>query len=388
VDSNADAVEVVDAPTTAAEVQHFLPRLTRALAGGAPIAVAGTGSARQQVTDTVRRAKVRLPWDAALVVPTSGSTGTPRLAVLSRAALLTSADMTHGALGGAGRWLLALPTTHIAGLQVLVRSLRAGLAPAVLDTRETFTAAQFAAAVDALDVSATEHAHYTSLVPTQLQRLLDDGAGVEALWKLDAVLVGGAMVAPALLERARNAGVTVVRTYGMVETCGGCVYDGVPLDGVQVRIGDDGRVHLRGSMLFEGYLGGEAASVDDGWFVTSDLGHLEDGVLFVDGRVDNVINSGGVKVPAESVERSIAELTDIADVVVVGVPDTEWGERVVAVVAAASYVNVDDLRSALRGAVPNAWLPREVVRMRALPLLSSGKHDRAAVRATAADLER
>jgi o-succinylbenzoate---CoA ligase len=160
------------------------------------------------------------------------------------------------------------------------------------------------------------------------------------------------------------------------------------LDGVQVRIGDDGRVHLRGPVLFEGYLGGEAASIDDGWFVTSDLGHLEDGVLFVDGRADNVINSGGVKVPAESVERSIAELTDIADVVVVGVPDAEWGERVVAVVAAASYMDVDDLRSTLRGVVPNEWLPRALVCVKSLPLLPSGKHDRAAVRATAADLAR
>jgi len=382
------AVEVVDAPTTAAEVQPFLPRLTRALAGGAPLAVAGTGSAREQVIDAVRRADVRLPWDAALVVPTSGSTGTPRLAVLSRAALVASADLTHVALGGAGRWLLALPTTHIAGLMVLVRSVRAGLEPAVLDTSETFTAELFAAAVDALDVSAAEHPHYTSLVPTQLQRLLDDGAGVEALWKLDAVLVGGAMVAPRLLQRARDAGVTVVRTYGMAETCGGCVYDGMPLKGVLVRIGDDGRVHLRGPVLFEGYVGGESALVENGWFVTSDLGHVEDSELFIDGRVDNVINSGGVKVPAESVERCLSELPDVLDAVVVGTPDAEWGERVVAVVASASEIDVGGVRSALRGAVPDEWLPREVVSVSALPLLSSGKHDRAAVRAIAADLAR
>jgi O-succinylbenzoic acid--CoA ligase len=386
---NSDgAVEVVEAPTTAAEVRPFLPRLTRALAGGAPLAVASTGIAREQMIDAVRRPDVRLPWDAALVVPTSGSTGTPRLAVLSRAALVASADLTHDALGGAGRWLLALPTTHIAGLMVLVRSLRSGLEPAVLDTSETFTAERFAAAVDALDVSAAEHPHYTSLVPTQLQRLLDDGAGVEALWKLDAVLVGGAMVAPRLLQRARDAGVTVVRTYGMAETCGGCVYDGVPLNGVQVRIGDDGRVHVRGPVLFEGYLGAESAFVDGGWFVTSDLGHIEDGELFVDGRVDNVINTGGVKVPAESVERCISELPEVLDAVVVGVPDAEWGERLVAVVAAASEIDVGGVRSALRGAVPDEWLPRDVVSVSALPLLSSGKHDRAAVRAIAVDLAR
>jgi len=155
-----------------------------------------------------------------------------------------------------------------------------------------------------------------------------------------------------------------------------------------VRIGDDGRVHLRGPVLFEGYLGGESARVEDGWFVTSDLGRLEDGALFVDGRVDNVIISGGVKVPAESVERGVSGLPGVLDVVVVGVPDAEWGERVVAVVAAASEIDVGGVRSALRGAVPDEWLPRGVVRVKSLPLLPSGKPDRTAVRAMAADLAR
>ena len=137
-----------------------------------------------------------MPWDTALVVPTSGTTGDPRLACLSRAALATSADLTHHALGGPGRWLLALPTTHIAGLQVLgaftaLRTRASGARPRPSRSRPSGSRTPLR-----LDVSRSEHPHYTALVPTQLQRLLDDGAGIEALWQLDAVLVGGGAVAP------------------------------------------------------------------------------------------------------------------------------------------------------------------------------------------------
>lgn len=329
-----------------------------------------------------------MPWDAALVVPTSGSTGEPRLAVLSRGALATSADLTHAALGGGGRWLLALPTTHIAGLQVLVRSLRTGLKPEVLNLDEPFTAHRFADAVSAMDVSSTEHPHYTALVPTQLQRLVDDGAGLEALWQLDAVLVGGAAISPALLNRAKDAGVTVIRTYGMTETCGGCVYDGVPLDGVSVEVGQDDRIRVRGPVLFDGYLGGADSSSVDGWFVTSDVGRLDDGVLTVEGRVDNVLISGGVKVPVESLERALLELPYIDEAVVVGAPDAEWGERVVAVVTAASGVDDGRVEADLRGQIPDAWLPKNVIRATTMPQLASGKPDRAAVRTLVADLAR
>jgi O-succinylbenzoic acid--CoA ligase len=336
----------------------------------------------------VGHGRLAMPWDTALVVPTSGSTGEPRLAVLSRGALTTSADLTHAALGGPGRWLLALPTTHIAGLQVLVRSLRAGLAPEVLDPDASFTTERFVAAVASMDKSSSDHPHYTALVPTQLQRLVDDGAGLEALWQLDAVLVGGAAVSPALVNRARDAGVTIVRTYGMTETCGGCVYDGVPLEGVMVDIDGEGRIMVKGPVLFDGYLDGDDTALSDGWFTTSDIGHLDDGVLTVEGRIDNVLISGGVNVPAESVERALRDLPYIGEAVVVGAPDAEWGERVVAVVTSASEVDESGVRDDLRGQIPDAWLPRSVVRMAALPQLSSGKPDRAAVRRTVADLAR
>lgn len=380
-------LQMVDAPTSPSEVRAFLPRLSDALDGNAPLlSLPAAGPERDRLLALTSGAFV--PEGVALVVPTSGSTGVPRLALLSGVALSTSADATHDALGGPGRWLLALPTTHIAGLQVLVRSLRSGLEPGVVEPGAGFSASSFAAAVHAMDVAAAEHPHYTAMVPTQLQRLLDDGTGVEALWELDAVLVGGAAASAVLLARAADAGVTVVRTYGMTETCGGCVYDGVPLTGVDLAIADDGRVKIAGPVLFDGYLGGEGPHLDDGRFTTSDLGTVEAGVLRVHGRVDNVIVSGGVKVPAEEVERVMLGVDGVVSVVVVGVPDAEWGERVVAVVSATSGIDIETVRAAGRGLLPREWLPRLVLTVERLPMLPSGKPDRAAVRMMAAELTR
>jgi o-succinylbenzoate---CoA ligase len=382
-------VEVVAAPSTEQDVTTFLPQLAAALAGTGPalLPVPAEGVQRDQVLAAARIGEQA--GDAALLVPTSGSTGVPRVAALSGTALRFSADATHSVLGGPGRWLLALPTTHIAGLQVLVRSLQSGIRPGVVDGSSGFTVAAFAEAVRALDVNDAERPHYTALVPTQLQRLLDDGEGVEALWQLDAVLLGGAAASPSLLERAKDAGVTLVRTYGLTETCGGCVYDGAPLPGVEVTVGDDNVVRIAGPVLFDGYRDGGASGLSDSVLTTSDLGHWDDaGLLHVDGRLDSVVISGGVNVPAEAVEKALAALGGIDDVAVVGVPDAEWGERVVAVVASDHVAPLEVLREALRGQLPDAWLPRDVVRLDALPQLPSGKPDRVALRRLAADLAR
>ncbi|MGX7824183.1 AMP-binding protein [Actinokineospora sp. 24-640] len=178
---------------------------------------------------------VDAPPGTALVVRTSGSTGTPRAVLLSASCLVASAAATHARLGGPGRWLLALPTTHIAGLQVLVRSALAGTTPGVLTG--PFRSRSFVEA--ASDVLASSGPRYTALVPTQLTRLLAwGGSGLAALRSFDAVLVGGAALASPVLSAARAAGVAVVTTYGMTETAGGCVYDGVPLDGVRVELAD------------------------------------------------------------------------------------------------------------------------------------------------------
>lgn len=380
-------LELVDAPGTPGDVAAFLPRLSAALGGGVPLLLLPpSGVERQRLIEAGRG--VRVPRATSLVVPTSGSTGEPRLALLSSAALTASADATHTALGGPGRWLLALPTTHIAGLQVLVRSLRSGQEPVVVDSAGGFTAASFVRAVASLDKRSSELPHYGALVPTQLQRLLDDGAGLEALWELDAVLVGGAAMPPALADRARDAGVTVIRTYGMTETCGGCVYDGVPLPGVDVAIDSDSRVLIAGPVLFDGYLGVSEPPVVDGWFRTSDLGHQVDGVLHVDGRADNVVVSGGVNVPAEAVERAMLGTHEIGDVVVVGVPDDEWGESVVAMVTAPEALDTDTVRATLDGVLPSAWMPRDVITLESFPALPSGKADRAALRRLAIHLTR
>jgi o-succinylbenzoate---CoA ligase len=312
--------------------------------------------------------------DVALVVPTSGSTGTPKGALLTTSALLHSARATLDRLGGPGQWLLAMPVTHVAGLQVLVRSLVGGTRPVTLDLSPGFTADAFVAATTRLDLGARR---YTALVPTQLRRLLD--AGVD-LSSYDAILVGGAALpfpAPA----------NVVRTYGMSETCGGCVYDGQPLDGVDVVLGEDGRISIGGPVLFAGYRlrpDLTATALVGGRHLTQDVGAwTSEGRLEVISRIDDVIVSGGVNVAAALVERVLSQHPAVRAVAVVGVPDDEWGQRVVAVVAGAGATpppELSELRAFCATRLEPAAVPRLVVPVDRLPMLASGKPDRSAVR--------
>jgi o-succinylbenzoate---CoA ligase len=320
-------------------------------------------------------------WQAAaqepepLVVETSGSTGVPKRVLLSRRAMRGSAAATHDRLGGAGQWLLNLPPTYVAGLQVLFRSVLAETEPVV--QRGSF--ADAAAAM-------TGSRRYVSLVPTQLTRMLDSAADVEALRGFDTVLVGCARVEPRLRRQAESRGIRVVATYGMSETCGGCVYDGVPLDGVAVAVGADGRVRIGGPVLFEGYDGQPdvtAEVLDDGWFRTQDLGRLdEDGRLDVLGRVDDVVISGGVNVPAPAVAARLAAHPAVQAVEVVGVPDDEWGQRLVAVLVGS--LDLDEARDWVAAEHPRSWAPRQLLVVDALPMLPNGKVDRVAIAAHAA----
>ena len=315
-----------------------------------------------------------------LVIETSGSTGVPKRVVLSRVAMRASAQATEARLGGPGQWLLNLPATYVAGVQVLFRSVLAGTTPVLLEGHPDFATA--AAAMDG-------ERRYVSLVPTQLARMLRSPRDVRALRGFDTVLVGGAAVEGSLRKAAEKAGVDVVATYGMSETCGGCVYDGMPLDGVAVAVGADGRVRIAGPVLFDGYDGQPAQTakvMQDDWFVTSDLGRLDDdGRLEVLGRVDDVIVSGGVKVPAAAVARRLREHPRVDAAEVVGLPDTEWGQRVVAVVvsqagvAARNVPPLDDLRNWVSQVHPRAWAPHQLVRVREIPLLPNGKVDRLTV---------
>jgi o-succinylbenzoate---CoA ligase len=329
-----------------------------------------------------------LPPGLALVIGTSGSTGRPKLAMLTGAALLASADATHQRLGGPGQWLLALPAHHIAGVQVLVRSLAADTTPVCLDAGDGFTAAAFARATAQL---APGSRAYTALVPTQLVRLLASPQGRRGLARFAAVLVGGAAAPASLLAEARTLGVRVVTTYGMSETAGGCVYDGRALEISRVTLEDDGRIRLGGATLARGYLGEPGPTAEsfsqepDGtaWFRTDDAGHLQDGGLVVDGRIDDLINTGGLKVAPRLVEAALVQLDDIAEAVVVGCPDPEWGQVVSAAVVVApgsSPPTLDAVRGQLRGLLPDHALPRRLATVPDLPVRGPGKPDRAAVR--------
>ena len=236
-------------------------------------------------------------------------------------------------------------------------------------------------------VAATD-ATLTSLVPTQLARLLD--AGVD-LNRFRAILLGGAAAPAALLARAAAAGARVVTTYGMSETAGGCVYDGTPLDGVEIRIDAEGRVNVGGPVLMAGYRRRpdlSAMVLGEGWLVTSDLGEIgADGRLRVLGRVDDVIISGGENVVASQVAAVLSAHPDIAEVVVAGLDDPQWGQRVVAVVVlrpGRDAPTLSELRAWSADRLDAAARPRALVVVDDIPRLPSGKPDRLATSRLAA----
>jgi o-succinylbenzoate---CoA ligase len=303
--------------------------------------------------------------DTAVLIATSGSTGTPKIVELSATALRhsSSATLTRVAARPGDRWLCCLPTSHISGIQVLVRSLVAGTDP-VIHPR-----------FDVTRVAGSGAAHI-SVVPTQLRRLIDADVDLSGF---RSILLGGAAPPPDLVETARARGGRIFTTYGMSETCGGCVYDGEPLDGVSVDIGADGRIRLAGPVLFSGYrLRPElTAAVRDGaWFVTQDLGVIEDGRLRVRGRADDVIVTGGEKVVAGEVAAVLARHHGVRDVAVVGRGDPEWGERVTAVVVPGDDPpGLEELRAWVRAKLPAYAAPRQLELVDELPLLPSGKPD-------------
>lgn len=316
----------------------------------------------------------------AVIITTSGSTGRPKGTLLSARALLASAHATHARLGGPGRWLLATPPGYIGGLQVLVRSHLAGTTPGVVDLSRGFRPEAFDEA--AREVLSSPGPHYTALVPTQLSRLLDAGGAQVA--RFDAIVLGGAAYPDELRRRAERAGVSVIPSYGMSETASGCVYDGDPLDGVRVRLGADDRVEVSGPVLAHGYRLDPAATAEafvDGWFRTSDVGRwTDDGRLQVLGRLDDMINTGGVKVPARQVEDALLRHPGVRAAGVVGLPDPEWGRRVAAVVATTDELDLDSVRDAVRADLGAAATPKQLLVVDELPLIGPGKVDRSALR--------
>lgn len=365
---------------SAADPLELLVELRRALDRSGP-AITPTSDGDDQPSGLTGE---DVPQPVGLVVETSGSTGVPKRVALSCDALLASAAASATVLDGQGQWLLALPAHYIAGLQVLVRSIAAGTTPLVLSPGH-FDPAAFAAAARQL----TGERSYTSLVPLQVARLLESRAGLMALRRFDGILVGGQAMPAPLRSRVEQLGLPVYRTYGSSETSGGCVYNGVPLPGVHIRI-VDGAVELSGPMLAEGYLGDAPLTdrtfvVDEGlrWYRTGDLGEYDDGVLKVTGRADNVIVSGGVNVSLDRVERVVRDLPDLAESVVVPVTDERWGE-VPVVVTVGRHPELTEIADAVASVLGKPARPAHVVRLDSMPVLPSGKPDRLAIVAVVA----
>jgi O-succinylbenzoic acid--CoA ligase len=335
--------------------------------------------------------------EIALVIATSGTTGTPKGAMLTPAALIASASATHDRLGGAGNWLLALPAHHIAGMQVLVRCVLAGTVPTELDLTEGFDVTQLPRAVAQLGSGR----RYTSLVANQLAKALSDPAATNALAELDAVLLGGGPAPRAVLDGAAAAGITLVRTYGSSETSGGCVYDGIALDGVEVRIDGPtdtgpGRIVIGGATLAKGYRNPTVSNQtgpnqtgpdpfgEPGWFRTDDIGTLDDsGRLSVLGRADEAISTGGLTVMPGPVEAVLSRHPAVTECAVFGVPDDRFGQRVVAAIVADPTVplpTLEELRDFVALSLDPTAAPRELRTVAELPRRGIGKIDRRALR--------
>lgn len=413
----ARRLEILEVPT-GQRVLDLLPRLQLALAGGGPallpVPADHPAEARRLITALAGGAALSAVEDdpddpTALVVATSGSTGAPKGALLPVSGLIASADATRCALtctGGlhphrtngprrppepTGSWLLTLPAHHIAGLQVLLRAVAEDSSPAIMDTAQPFTTEAFSAAVAGMPTGR----RFVSLVPTQLHRILADPESTTALATFSAVLVGGAATPQAMIDDAQQAGVSVVTTYGMSETCGGCVYNDIPLDLVTLTVDSDGpgragRVSITGPMVARGYrdLPHHPSFVHhpgerDRTFVTDDLGIQAKVGIRIVGRVDDVIVTGGVKIDPAVVESVLIRVAGVADVVVTGVPDEEWGAAVVAVVVPSEpgvRPDLSTLRAAASYAQGPAAAPKHLLLVEQLPLRGPGKPDRAAIR--------
>ena len=346
------------------------------LAGRAAVLPVPADDARQtSLLTTSLRVGEPIDDDVAVVVSTSGTTGAPKGAMLTASALTASAEATHRRLGGSGRWLLALPAYHVAGLQVLARSVVADTAPVAVSAG--FDGAELASAVASLGSGR----RYASLVAAQLDKALRDPAAASALASLDAVLIGGGPMPTGVAERASAAGISVIRTYGMSETAGGCVYDGVPLDGVRARI-DDGRVVLGGATLAKGYRNPVQPDpfADPGWFRTDDIGAIDDsGLLRVLGRADDAISTGGLTVLPQLVEAALATHPAVADSAVFGVTDERLGQRVVTAIVVApgcAAPTLAELQAHVASTLPSTAAPREVHLVDELPRRGIGKVNR------------
>lgn len=367
----------------AAAPQQVFAALSEALNNNGPAVLVRDARASRMVA-AGETPLTEAPDGTALLIQTSGTSGKPKTVALSAAALRASALSAHERLGGPGQWLLALPLTYIAGMSVLVRSNESGTEPVFMPSGP-FDARTFLQSVSEM----TGDRRYTALVPVQLARVLeeaeDNTEALESLRTLDAVLIGGQALEPDLRERAQALGVKIVTTYGSSETSGGCVYDGVPLLGVNVEIAEDsGEILVSAPQLATEYVGDNQRTSDtfqnrNGvvWYHTGDAGTLENGVLTVLGRLDRVITSGGLKIDLDAVEAVVRGIPGCSQALVIHIPDSEWGVRPAVVVpgvdqdAELSAQIYDEIVAEL-GRVA---APKVVCFIEEIPRLSSGKPD-------------
>lgn len=293
----------------------------------------------------------------ALIIATSGSTGTPKGVIHTHGSIEVLLAMSGARLNtdASTHWLLCLPVSHVAGFSILARAIKHGNP---ITIHPSFDASRIH---DAANSGAT----HVSLVATALTRI---DASI-----FHKILLGGAK-APA------NLPTNVTTTYGMTETFGGVVYDGKPLDGVVIESIHQ-EIVLKSPSLLRGYRFSDPAITTDGWFHTRDSGTVDDGIVRIFGRTDDMINTGGENVWPADIERVICLLDGVMEVVVRGIPDATWGERVVAWITSSdgTIFSREDIRDHVKQHLPAFCAPAEVRFIDEIPKTSLGKTDVAAL---------
>jgi len=307
-----------------------------------------------------------VPNPVSIVVGTTGSSGISKEAGISAAAILASAQASNKYLGAkpGDTWSLLLPLTHIAGVNVLVRALELGTEP--IDLRG--------------EQSSYPRVDFTAIVPAQLfAALKGEKALLQHLVDAKAVLVGGAALPDALRKQGEEAGITIVTTYGMTETTGGCVYNGEPLDGVEININSDNHIAIKGAVLAETYIGANdvwSNSMHDGWFISSDLGKIEGGKLIVDGRSDDVIISGGENISLGQIEKSLQAHFPQLICTAFAVSNLQWGDSLYLAVVGDRLLAEADINLYLATEFGSFAKVKGFLYLSELPLMGIGKVDR------------
>ena len=326
-----------------------------------------------EIFNSLLNAQSQSSEQIAILIETSGSTGTPKLVALSAQAIKASAEVTNQYLGAepGDRWSLTLPLNHIAGINQLTRSIDLKSSPAPSDG---------------------EGAQFISIVPTQLHRAIQNRDSLfNNLLATKKVLVGGAPISQNLIDEANECGISIVTSYGMTEMSGGCIYNLQPLPGVEMRIDVNGLINLKGPMIANSYFGDEASTnknFQSGWFITSDVGEINNGELKILGRSDDLIISGGEKISAVKVESLIRSHFPDLEIIVIGISDIEWGQALRVVVAGKNRgLTLAQIRDIVGLQIGRFAAPRSLLHLERMPMIGIGKPDLVLLRSAQATEE-